>query len=209
VLPPAAGGKDPFPGMRKVMADARGVFGAEPPSAAVLRAASPTHIAAKGAPPVLIFHGLADPTVESAQSVELDKTLTERGVEHEFVTLEGVGHSFDFEIAVPADGKPKLPRDLRPVALAFLAKHLAPKAAQGQLTASMSDEQLLRALSLDTTALRSDKTRGKDGVMVSYADATNEIIITRSMVSGVIRPAHQAKRTGANLEPWAALSRRF
>ncbi len=125
VLPPATGGKDPFPGMRKVMADARGVFGADPPEA-VLRAASPTHIAAKGAPPVLIFHGLADPTVEPAQSIELEKVLIDRGVEHEFVTLDGVGHSFDFEIANPTAGTPKLPRDLRPVALAFLAKHLVP-----------------------------------------------------------------------------------
>jgi acetyl esterase/lipase len=126
VLPPAAGGADPFPGMRKVMADARGVWGPEPAAEALLRSVSPTHIVAKGAPPVLIFHGLADPTVEVAQSIELAKALKERGVEHEFVTLEGVGHSFDFEIANPSSGTPRLPRDLRPVALAFLAKHLAP-----------------------------------------------------------------------------------
>ncbi len=147
VLPPASGGTDPFPGMRKVIADSQAVwkgapvlFGgpsvatgdpakhAEAFSRAALRNASPTGFAAKGKPPVLIFHGQADPTVEFSQSIELDKVLTERGVEHEFVPLEGVGHSFDFEIAVPADGKPKLPRDLRPVALAFLAKHVAPKA---------------------------------------------------------------------------------
>jgi acetyl esterase/lipase len=123
VLPPG----NSSPGMSKVLADARGVWGAEPAAEALLRSVSPTHIAAKGAPPVLIFHGLADAIVESTQSAELAKTLAERGVEHELVTLEGVGHSFDFEIANPSAGTPRLPRDLRPVALAFLAKHLAPK----------------------------------------------------------------------------------
>jgi acetyl esterase/lipase len=215
LLPPVpADGADPFPGMRKVIADSRAVWDNAPilyggPSVydpatfaetnlrAALRNASPIFWADKGVPPVLIFHGLADPTVEAAQSVELDKVLTERGVEHEFVTLEGVGHSFDFEIAVPPDGKPKLPRDLRPVALAFLAKHLAPKPAQAPLTASMSDEQLLRALSLEPTALRAEKTQGKDGTTTIYSDAANEILITRSLVSGVVvlrtKPVDQAQ----------------
>jgi acetyl esterase/lipase len=187
VLPPvAAGSADAFPGMRKVMADARGVFGAEPPPEAVLRAASPTHIAAKGAPPVLIFHGKDDPIVEHTQSVELDKVLTERGVEHVFTLVEGAQHSFDFEISNPSAGTPKLPRDLRPEALAFLAKHLAPKPAPSALTAAMSDEQILRALQLDPAALRAEKTQGKDGTTTVYSDATNEVMITRSMVSGVV-----------------------
>jgi acetyl esterase/lipase len=186
VLPPVAGGKDPIPGMRKVLADARGVFGAEPVPEAVLRAASPTHIAAKGAPPILIFHGKDDPIVEHTQSVELDKALTERGVEHVFTLVEGAKHSFDFEISDPTAGAPKLPRDLRPEALAFLAKHLAPKPAPGQLTAAMSDEQILRALALEPAALRAEKTQGKDGTTAVYSDATNEVMITRSMVSGVV-----------------------
>jgi acetyl esterase/lipase len=215
VLPPAAGRADPFPGMRKVMADSRAVWnGARPlfggssialenesleqsDARMALTTASPTHMVAKGAPPVLIFHGLADPTVEVAQSIELDKALTERGVEHELVTLEGVGHSFDFEIAVPADGKPRLPRDLRPVALAFLAKHLAPKAAPTAPTAAMSDEQILRALQLDPAALRAEKTQGKDGTTTLYSDAVNEVMITRSMVSGIVvlrtKPAASAQ----------------
>ena len=129
VVPPAAANTGPATGMRKLMDDSRVVFSAGAPDLAVLRAASPTLLVAKRMPPVLTFHGTADPTVDYEQSVELNKVLAERGVEHEFVSLEGVGHSFDFEIAVPTDGKPKLPRDLRPVALAFLAKHLAVKAA--------------------------------------------------------------------------------
>lgn len=186
VLPPVVDGKDPVPGMRKVMADARGVFGAEPVSEAVLRAASPTHIAAKGAPPVLIFHGKDDPIVEHTQSVELAKVLAERGVEHVFTLVEGAKHSFDFEISDPTAGTPKLPRDLRPEALAFLAKYLAPKPTPSALTAAMSDEQILRALQLDPTALRAVKTQGKDGTTTRYADATNEVAITRSIVSGVV-----------------------
>ncbi len=197
VLPPAADGKDSVPGMRKVMADARGVFGAEPPLEAVLRAASPTHMATKGAPPVLIFHGKDDPIVEHTQSVELDKVLTERGVEHVLTLVEGAQHSFDFEISNPSAGTPKLPRDLRPEALAFLAQHLAPKPGASTLTASMSDEQLLRALQLDLAVLRAEKIPGKDGTTTIYSDAVNEVIITRSMVSGVAvlrtKPVSQAQ----------------
>lgn len=186
VLPSVVDGKDPVPGMRKVMADARGVFGPEPVPESVLRAASPTHIAAKGAPPILIFHGKEDPIVEHTQSVELDKVLTERGVEHVFTLVEGAQHSFDFEISNPSAGTPKLPRDLRPEALAFLAKHLAPKSGQPTLAAAMSDEQILRALQLDPVALRAEKTQGKDGTTTIYSNAANEVIITRSMVSGVV-----------------------
>jgi hypothetical protein len=42
-------------------------------------------------------------------------------VEHEFILVEDAGHTFDFEFW----NKKALARDLRPVALAFLAKHLA------------------------------------------------------------------------------------
>ena len=87
-----------------------------------LRLASPVLYAAKNSPPVLTFHGRADPTVDVPQSEKLAAVLKSLGVEHEEVFLDGVGHSFDWE----KSGNNPLPRDLRPVALAFLEKHLAP-----------------------------------------------------------------------------------
>ena len=104
----------------KLMGNSLKVFGATSEDADVLRVASPVTQAARGCPPVLVLHGHADPTVDYPQSEELVRVLTERGVEHEAVFLDGVGHTFDWETW----NKKPLPRDLRPVALAFLAKHL-------------------------------------------------------------------------------------
>lgn len=101
-------------------------FDAANDEAPVFRAASPITYLAKGAPPVLIFHGTADPTVDFSQSELLVRVLQERGIEHEFVALDGIGHTFDWETW----NKRPLPRDLRPVALAFLARHLAPAPAR-------------------------------------------------------------------------------
>jgi acetyl esterase/lipase len=112
---------EPTP-MRKLMGSSRTVFGATTEDDPLLVAASPVTHAAKGCPPVLVLHGRADPTVDFAQSEELVRVLTERGVEHETVYLDGIGHTFDWETW----NKKPLPRDLRPVALAFLEKHLAP-----------------------------------------------------------------------------------
>ncbi len=107
---------------RKLMNDSLADFDAGNDEAEVLRVASPvTHLAA-GAPPVLILHGNADTTVDFSQSELLARVLKERGIEHEFVALDGIGHTFDWETW----NKKPLPRDLRPVALTFLAKHLAP-----------------------------------------------------------------------------------
>ncbi|MCX6951793.1 MAG: prolyl oligopeptidase family serine peptidase, partial [Verrucomicrobia bacterium] len=98
------------------------VFGSADPAAAVYRRASPvTHIT-KNSPPILILHGSIDTTVDRAQSEELDRVLTQHGVPHEFVMVEGAGHTFDLE----KWNKKPLSRDLRPVVLAFLAKHLGP-----------------------------------------------------------------------------------
>ncbi len=105
---------------RKLMNDSLADFGAANDEADVFRIASPVTYVAKGAPPVLILHGNADTTVDHAQSEELDRVLKERGIEHEFVSLAGIGHTFDWETW----NKQPLPRDLRPVALAFLARHL-------------------------------------------------------------------------------------
>lgn len=96
------------------------VFGASDPAAPVYRAASPVTHVTKASPPVLILHGDLDTTVDRDQSHELARVLAQHGVPHELVMVEGAGHTFDFQMW----GKKPLSRDLRPVALAFLAKHL-------------------------------------------------------------------------------------
>ena len=75
-------------------------------------------------PPVLIIHGKADPLLEYQHSIRLDQLLAEKGVPHELLLLEGVGHGFDF---TTWDGRP-LPVDLRPVVMAFLEKYVGPPA---------------------------------------------------------------------------------
>ena len=110
----------------KLMNDSLADFDAANDDAPVFRVASPITYFAKGAPPVLTFHGKADATVDFNQSELLVRVLKERGIEHEFIALDDVGHTFDWETW----NKQPLPRDLRPVALAFLAKHLAATAGR-------------------------------------------------------------------------------
>ena len=50
----------------------------------------------------------------------IERVARERGASHELVLLDGVGHTFDLQTWA----KKPLPQDLRPVFLAFLAKHL-------------------------------------------------------------------------------------
>jgi acetyl esterase/lipase len=107
-------------GKRKPGGDLK-VFGAASIDDPVFALASPVSHVAKNSPPVLIIHGLIDGTVDIGQSWTLAGTLVRKGVEHEFILVEGAGHTFDFEFW----NKKALARDLRPVALAFLAKHLA------------------------------------------------------------------------------------
>jgi acetyl esterase/lipase len=98
------------------------IFGTADPTAPVYRAASPVNHVTKNSPPTLILHGTVDKTVDRAQSQELDRVLTAHGVAHEFIMVAGAGHTFDLETW---EKKP-LSRDLRPVVLDFLAKHLGP-----------------------------------------------------------------------------------
>jgi acetyl esterase/lipase len=86
----------------------------------VLKLASPVTHVAKNSPPVLILHGRADTTVDYTQSEELVRVMKERGAPHEFVLIDGVGHTFGWETW----GKKKMARDLRPLALEFLAKNM-------------------------------------------------------------------------------------
>ena len=104
------------------LAERLAVFGAPDGAAEVLRVASPVTHVTKKSPPVLILHGVNDPNVELDQSRDLAAALKKQGVEYELVFVEGVGHSFDLE----SWNKQPLARDLRPVVLAFLAKHLSP-----------------------------------------------------------------------------------
>jgi len=110
----------------KLMNDSLADFDSANDEAEVFRVASPVTYAANGAPPVLILHGRADTTVDFTQSEELVRVLKERGVEYEFAPIDGIGHTFDWETW----NKQPLPRDLRPVALAFLEKHVAPAVAK-------------------------------------------------------------------------------
>lgn len=71
-------------------------------------------------PPMLIAHGKNDQSEDYHQSVELDQMLTAKGVPHELVLLENMGQGF----GLTSRRGHLLPRDLRPVILAFLSKYL-------------------------------------------------------------------------------------
>lgn len=77
--------------------------------------------------PVLIIHGKEDSLMDYQHSVRLDQLLTEKGVPHELLLLDGIGHGFDF---TTWNNRP-LPIDVRALVLAFLKKHLGPPAAPG------------------------------------------------------------------------------
>jgi acetyl esterase/lipase len=98
------------------------VFGSADPAAPVYRAASPVTHVTRQSPPVLVLHGRLDTTVDYKQSEEIAHVLAQHGVPHQLVMVDGAGHTFDFE----KWGKKTLSRDLRPVALNFLAQHLGP-----------------------------------------------------------------------------------
>lgn len=114
--------KDGTPTGRRRSGGPLSVFGATSIDDDVFKAASPvTHVSTKS-PPILIVHGRADTTVDYGQSIELARVLQERGVPHQLILLDGVGHTFDL---VTWNKRP-LPRDLRPLVLAFLDKHSGP-----------------------------------------------------------------------------------
>lgn len=72
------------------------------------------------------------------------------------------------------------------------------------LSASMSDDQILRVLQLDPAKLTSKRDQGMDGHSMTYSDAGHEVTIVRSIVSGVIvtrtRPVDQTKTWELGLE---------
>lgn len=110
--------------MRTLMTGpSRAAFGAASDNAGVWRMASPVHHVTTDSPPVLILHGRADSTVDYQQSDEMAAALKAGGVAHEYLLLDNVGHSFDWDTW----NKKSLPRDVRSAALAFLERHLAPR----------------------------------------------------------------------------------
>ena len=84
-------------------------------TAANAKIASPVHQVKKDSPPVLVAHGTADKTTDIGFSQNLVAKMKEVGTVHEYIEVPDAGHSFHFQ--------PKQ-MDLRPVVLAFLAKHL-------------------------------------------------------------------------------------
>jgi len=80
----------------------------------------PVNHLASSVPPVLIVQGREDPLIDYHQAIEMDRDLTAKGVPHELVLMDHVGHAFTFT----TDGDHLLPRDLRPIVLAFLGKYL-------------------------------------------------------------------------------------
>ncbi len=107
----------------RIRPPALAVFGAKNADAAVLREASPVTHVRSDVPPVLILHGRVDTTVDYFQSEELARALRQAGAVHELGLVDDVGHTFAWQTW----GKKKLPRDLRPVALGFLERHMPAK----------------------------------------------------------------------------------
>jgi acetyl esterase/lipase len=106
-------------GVRKA-ASALKYFNAKSTEDEVLRTASPVNHISRTSPPVLILHGHADATVDYPQAEELAAALKTKGVEHQLVLLDRVGHTFDFQTW----NKKPLPQDVRAIALDFLGRHL-------------------------------------------------------------------------------------
>jgi hypothetical protein len=59
------------------------------------------------------------------------------------------------------------------------------RAAHDGLTPSMSDEQILRAIGHDPSALRVHRDDGVDGHSMTYTNDKTYIIVSRSLVSGI------------------------
>ena len=107
-------------GAPKPLGGALKVYGAESEKSPLLRVVSPVSHVTAGSPPILTLHGRADATVDYLQAEELARVAKERGASHELILLENVGHTFDLQTWA----KKPMARDLRPVVLGFLAKHL-------------------------------------------------------------------------------------
>ena len=77
--------------------------------------ASPVNFVTGDGPPVLVIHGTADQAVVLDQSEQLVRKLARETVPHEFITVDGAGHSFDLQ-------PPQ--RDLRSAVIGFFDRYL-------------------------------------------------------------------------------------
>ncbi len=80
-----------------------------------VRMASPDTWLGEKTPPMLVVQGTEDKSVPPRIARALVRRLKELGIEHEYIEIEGAGHSFHLQ---PSQ------MDLRPAVLAFLRKHL-------------------------------------------------------------------------------------
>lgn len=113
-----------FYGRYDVSRDRRQHFAGATPEETETRVtdASPiTHLTAS-MPPVLVVQGDADTIVPVTYSRELVERLKALGVPHEYVEIPGAGHSFGLHLPQ---------KDLTPVVLEFLDRHLAKKEPAG------------------------------------------------------------------------------
>lgn len=53
------------------------------------------------------------------------------------------------------------------------------------ITASMSDQEIVKAFGIDTATATTKKVNGKDGTMSTYSSGEQEVSIARSTVTGV------------------------
>ena len=83
-----------------------------------LRAYCPTRLVTTTYPPAVLYHGKADHDVPYEQSAEFVDRLSELGVEHEFVSLNGVDHVF-------CGGSESDVEDVHRTTSSFLIKYLS------------------------------------------------------------------------------------
>lgn len=82
--------------------------------------ASPTSYVNQNSPPTFLAHGRKDNVVNWEQTSELISILDEARVPHEVVYLDEAGHTFDLSTW----NKKPLEKDLEPLVVSFLRKHL-------------------------------------------------------------------------------------
>jgi len=106
---------------RGVESEVQAIFGSTP---AEWKKASPVGHLRKDPPPTLILHGKKDTTVDRDQTQLLAEELKKVGAEYELVWLNQAGHSFSLRYGNAKEKKDPLEKDLTPIVLRFLKKHL-------------------------------------------------------------------------------------
>lgn len=107
--------------LRGMDEEGKAVFGSDEKQ---WKQASPISRVARNVPPTLIVHGKKDTTVDRDQSQLLADALKKSGAEVELVWLQKAGHSFSLRYEKPKEQKDPLEKNLEPVVLRFLKKHL-------------------------------------------------------------------------------------